>query len=82
MNQKRIAQYIKSLVLYTDRSVYVMERTRKDERKEQILNAALLVLVDKGYESSRIDDIVSESGLSKGAIYWYYKSKKEIYCYI
>ncbi len=79
MNQKRIAQYIKSLVIYTDRSVYIMERTRKDERKEQILNAALLVLVDKGYESSRIDDIVSESGLSKGAIYWYYKSKKEIY---
>ncbi|MBT3299709.1 MAG: TetR/AcrR family transcriptional regulator [Candidatus Marinimicrobia bacterium] len=56
-----------------------MEQSRKDERKEQILNAALLVLVEKGYESSRIDDIVAKSSLSKGAIYWYYKSKKEIY---
>jgi len=56
-----------------------MEQSRKDERKEQILNAALLVLVEKGYESSRVDDIVEKAGLSKGAIYWYYKSKKEIY---
>ena len=58
-----------------------MEQSRKDERKEQILNAALLVLVEKGYESSRIDDIVAKSSLSKGAIYWYYKSKKEIIYY-
>ena len=56
-----------------------MGQSRKDERKEQILNAALLVLVEKGYESSRVDDIVEKAGLSKGAIYWYYKSKKEIY---
>ncbi len=56
-----------------------MEQSRRDERKEQILNAALMVLVEKGYESSRVDDIVEKAGLSKGAIYWYYKSKKEIY---
>ena len=77
--QNRFAQCINNLVIYTDWSVYVIEQTRKNERKEQIMNAALLVLVDKGYESSRIDDIVIESGLSKGAIYLYYKSKKEIY---
>ena len=78
-DHNRFAQYINNLVIYTDQSVYIIEQIRKNERKEQIMNAALLVLVDKGYESSRIDDIVSESGLSKGAIYWYYKSKKEIY---
>ena len=56
-----------------------MDKSRKKERKKQILNAALLVLVEKGYENSRIDDIVVNSGLSKGAIYWYYTSKKEVY---
>lgn len=35
--------------------------------------------MDSGYERSRMDDIVQSSKLSKGAIYWYYKSKKEIY---
>jgi len=53
--------------------------SRKIQRKEQILDAALLVIVENGYHQSRMDDIVSTSGLSKGAIYWYYKSKKDVY---
>ena len=43
------------------------------------MNAALSVAVDKGYSNSRMDDIVKKSKLSKGAIYWYYKSKKDVY---
>ena len=50
-----------------------------EQRKKQILSAALKVLSEKGYEQSRMDDIVEESELSKGAIYWYYKSKEEVY---
>ncbi|SVB52119.1 uncharacterized protein METZ01_LOCUS204973, partial [marine metagenome] len=53
--------------------------SRKIQRREQILNAALHVIVRNGYHQSRMDDIVSKSGLSKGAIYWYYKSKKDVY---
>ncbi len=56
-----------------------MDNTKQELRKEQILDAALRVIVRKGYDNSRMDDIVETSGLSKGAIYWYYKSKKEIY---
>ncbi len=56
-----------------------MKRLLRDQRKEQIMSAALNVISAKGYEQSRMDDIVSEADLSKGAIYWYYKSKKEIY---
>ena len=43
------------------------------------MSAALSVVVAKGYDHSRMDDIVEISQLSKGAIYWYYKSKKEVY---
>ena len=53
--------------------------SRKIQRKEQILDAALHVIVQNGYHQSRMDDIVLTSGLSKGAIYWYYKSKKDMY---
>jgi len=56
-----------------------MNKTKQDIRKDQILDAALTVLVQNGYERSRMDDVVQESQLSKGAIYWYYKSKKEMY---
>ena len=43
------------------------------------MNAAQAVVVSKGYDQSRMDDIVEKAQLSKGAIYWYYKSKKDVY---
>ena len=51
----------------------------KDKRKDQIMNAALNVVATKGYSDCRMDDIVSEAALSKGAIYWYYSSKKDVF---
>ena len=56
-----------------------MNDTRQIQRKEQIMDAALKVIISKGYENSRMDDIVDLSSISKGAIYWYYKSKEEVY---
>tara|TARA_B100000401_G_scaffold299335_1_gene205475 strand:- start:284 stop:853 length:570 start_codon:yes stop_codon:yes gene_type:complete len=43
------------------------------------MNAAQVVVASKGYDQARMDDIVEKAQLSKGAIYWYYKSKKDIY---
>ena len=50
----------------------------KGERKNQILDAAMSVFAQKGFHQARMDDIVEHSGLSKGTIYWYFKSKNEI----
>lgn len=47
-------------------------------RKNQILDAATAVFARLGFEHARMDDIVAESGLSKGTLYWYFKSKEEI----
>jgi len=49
-----------------------------EERKSQILRAAIKVFTRLGLDRARMDDIVAESGLSKGALYWYYKSKDDI----
>ena len=49
-----------------------------EERKDQILDAASEVFAEKGVHEARMDDIVKESGLSKGTLYWYFKSKDEI----
>ena len=43
------------------------------------MEAAQAVVVNKGYDQRRMDDIVRKSQLSKGAIYWYFNSKKDIY---
>jgi AcrR family transcriptional regulator len=48
------------------------------ERKNQILNAAETVFTHKGIDQARMDDIVQETGLSKGTLYWYFKSKDDI----
>lgn len=49
------------------------------ERRAQIIEAALACFTRKGYVHTTLDDIVAESGLSKGSIYWYFKSKDEIF---
>jgi len=47
-------------------------------RKNQILDAAMAVFARSGFHEARMDDIAQESGLSKGTLYWYFKSKEEI----
>ncbi len=49
------------------------------ERIQQIYQAALACFNRKGYYQTTMDDIVAESGLSKGALYWYFDSKKTLF---
>ena len=49
-----------------------------DERKTQIINAAEGVFTEKGFDQARMDDIAEETGLSKGTLYLYFKSKDDL----
>jgi AcrR family transcriptional regulator len=49
-----------------------------DERKSQILNAAEEVFTEKGFDQARMDDIAGQTGLSKGSLYRYFKSKDDL----
>jgi len=49
-----------------------------EERKHQILNAAEEVFNEKGLDEARMDDIAKQTGLSKGTLYLYFKSKEEL----
>lgn len=51
----------------------------RDERKEQILNAALKIFARKGVGSAKVSDIASAAGVSHGLVYQYFKSKEEIF---
>ena len=55
------------------------ENLPKKERQSQIMEAAMKVFTKKGYSSARMDDIVEESGLSKGAIYHHFNGKKDVF---
>jgi AcrR family transcriptional regulator len=48
------------------------------ERRTQILRAALAVFGEAGYERATMQDIVQRAGTSKGALYHYFESKEAV----
>jgi len=51
----------------------------KEARRTQILNASVRCFARRGYYETTIEDLVAETGLSRGALYFYYPSKEAIY---
>ena len=49
-----------------------------EERRNQILDAAVATFSQKGFHQTTIEDIRLEGGLSRGAVYHYFKSKEDI----
>lgn len=47
-------------------------------RRGQILGAAATVFAERGIHGARIDDVAAAAGVSKGTVYWYFRSKDEI----
>jgi TetR/AcrR family transcriptional regulator, fatty acid metabolism regulator protein len=50
-----------------------------DVTRERILDAALDKFASKGYHDTRMDEIVEESGTSKGAIYFHFPNKERLF---
>jgi AcrR family transcriptional regulator len=48
------------------------------ERRSQITESAIKVFARQGFANTRMEDVAAESGLSKGLLYFYFKSKEEI----
>lgn len=51
---------------------------RPEERPRQILGAALDVFAEKGFARATMDEIAEAAGITKGTIYLYFKSKKDL----
>jgi AcrR family transcriptional regulator len=50
----------------------------RQERREQILEAALTVFGQKGFHAANVSDVAAQAGVSQGTIYWYFDSKEEL----
>ncbi len=50
--------------------------------KEKIAETAFQLFIQNGYKATSISQLVSNSGLSKGAFYHYFESKKAVYEYV
>ncbi len=54
-------------------------KRRKDERPEEIVEAALQEFAEKGFAGARLEDVASRAGVSKGLPYLYFKTKEELF---
>ncbi len=53
-------------------------KLKKEEKKNQIIQAAIRTFARNGYFNSRVSEIAKEAGVADGTIYIYFKSKDEI----
>ncbi len=51
----------------------------RDERRDQILTAALKLFASKGLAASRMSELSKNTGISQGLVYHYYRSKEELF---
>lgn len=62
----------------TDSGLGRKEREKLFKRLE-IVNSAVILFAEKGYENSTLDEIAERAEFGKGTIYKYFENKEEIY---
>lgn len=50
----------------------------KQERREEIFDAAKVVFARKGFAATTMEEVAEKAQLSKGAVYLYFKSKEDL----
>ena len=50
----------------------------KTQKRARILEAAIAVFAEKGFNTARVSDIAKEAGVADGTIYLYFKGKEDL----
>ena len=58
-----------------------MKRTKEEalDTKKKIMDAAIKVFSTRGYNKATLVDIAAEANLTRGALYWHFKSKSDLF---
>ncbi|RYX95168.1 MAG: TetR/AcrR family transcriptional regulator [Comamonadaceae bacterium] len=57
----------------------VKRERRKEARPGELLDAALDLFVEKGFASTRVEEVAARAGVSKGTLFLYFPSKEELF---
>ncbi len=52
---------------------------RKEARPAELIAAALDLFVERGFASTKLDDVATRAGVSKGTLYLYFASKEDLF---
>lgn len=59
--------------------IYERKQREKEQRRQDIINAARKVFSSKGFNSATMEEIASQAELSPGTLYLYFKNKEELH---
>ena len=62
----------------TPETVHKRER-RKEARPGELLDAALALFVEKGFAATRVEEVASHAGVSKGTLFLYFPTKEDLF---
>jgi AcrR family transcriptional regulator len=57
----------------------IVSHEHREERKSLILQAAKEVFINKGFNATTIQDIIDQSGVSRGGVYTYFQNTEDIF---
>ncbi|MBP3749081.1 MAG: TetR family transcriptional regulator [Ruminobacter sp.] len=59
----------------------MVRKTREEalKTKQNIMDVAKQLFCEKGYEKTNLSDIADVVGVTRGAIYWYFQNKDDLF---
>jgi AcrR family transcriptional regulator len=54
-------------------------RAERRDARQALLDAAAEVFVERGYPDATVDEIAAAAGYSKGAVYWHFEGKDDLF---
>jgi AcrR family transcriptional regulator len=56
-----------------------LKKEQAEQTRQELLSAALKVFCENGFNATRLEDIAREANVTRGALYWHFKNKIDIY---
>jgi AcrR family transcriptional regulator len=76
MNERSFIKYIRN----KDMSARISKKEKKtEERRKQILDAAIDIFSQKGFAAATIPEIAEAAGLAAGTLYLYFPNKRDLF---
>lgn len=60
----------------TDDRSYIIQMSKREDKKEQLLQLGLAIMQEQGFNGTSVKDIVEAAGVPKGSFYTYFDSKE------
>jgi len=58
-----------------------IRESKKEEKKERLLNESLELFIEKGFDQTSIEDITGKAGVAKGTFYNFFEKKEDVLLY-